>query len=346
MKFKHLVLAGTFDHFHLGHRKFIQTSLNNAYSASCGLTTNWINKNKVFPLTIQPFEKRLRSLKKFIQNNRLSQKTKIFSLNDSFGPAVSDSSFDAISATKESLKGAELVNEKRKMKGLNPLPILLIDLIKANDQQRISSHRIRLGTINRQGLVYKHSLAKNNTLYLPKNQRHYFKKPIGKLLTGPGSNLSWASLKAFRKIKKDRPPFIITVGDITTQTFLLNQLPINLAIIDYRCQRRSINFNLHSQLRKKASFQYLVKNNPGTLSSETTFLLRNILPQILIANKSAIIQIRGEEDLLVLPAILLSPLKTLIFYGQPNKGLVQIEVEEKIKKKALNLLQKFKPYYC
>lgn len=342
MKFKHLVLAGTFDHFHSGHRQFIQTALNNAYFASCGITTGWINKNKTFPLAIQSFKQRLKSLKKFLKNNHLLNRVKVFPLDNPFGPAISEANFDAIAATEKSLKGAKLVNIKRKSKGLKPLPILVVNPVKAEDQKWISSTRIRLGEINRQGLVYHQSMLKNNTLYLPKSKRHHFKKPLGRLLTGPSSNLSWASLKALKYLKKDRSSFIITVGDITTQTFLINQLPINLAIIDYRCQREPIEFNLHYQLKKKASFLHLVKNNPGTLSSTAILALKKALPRILINNQSGIIQVKGEEDLLVLPAILLSPLKTSIFYGQPNKGLVQVKVTEKMKKKALSLLKKFK----
>ena len=84
-----------------------------------------------------------------------------------------------------------------------------------------------------------------------------------------------------------------------------------------------------------------VKNDPGTLSSSTINAFKKILPQIVnppVNRQKAIIQIKGEEDLLVLPAVLLSPLKTLIFYGQPNKGLVQIKVTEEMKKKVLDLL--------
>ena len=44
-----------------------------------------------------------------------------------------------------------------------------------------------------------------------------------------------------------------------------------------------------------------------------------------------VIRIEGEEDLLTMPAILLSPLGTYIIYGQFEVGMVVVEVTEEIK---------------
>ena len=340
MKFKHIILAGTFDHFHFGHKQFINTALHQASQISCGLTTNWVKKSKKYPLAIQSYKKRLQNLRNFLEKGQ-QNKVKIFPLNDPFGPAVSSSSLDAIAATKENLKKTILINKERKIRGLKPLSISLTDLVKTKDRQKLSSTRIRKGEINHNGLIYQELFPKNKTLYLPCNQRSYFKKPMGQLLTGPTNNISWTGLKAFKKISAYQSPLIITVGDITTQAFFLNKLPINLAIIDNRCQRKPIAFNLHRQIKKTAGFNYLVKNNPGTLSPESINVFQKTLLKILFSKQIGIVQVKGEEDLLVLPAILLSPLKTLVFYGQPNKGLVQVEVTERVKEKTLDLLKKF-----
>ena len=45
--------------------------------------------------------------------------------------------------------------------------------------------------------------------------------------------------------------------------------------------------------------------------------------------------VKGEEDLAVLPCILIAPQETIILYGQPNEGLVYLkacDVVEKAKK--------------
>ena len=47
----------------------------------------------------------------------------------------------------------------------------------------------------------------------------------------------------------------------------------------------------------------------------------------------------GEEDLAVIPLVLLSPLGTKVIYGQPNKGAVLVNVDTKTKDSLSNLLQ-------
>ncbi|HEX67672.1 MAG TPA: DUF359 domain-containing protein, partial [bacterium] len=52
--------------------------------------------------------------------------------------------------------------------------------------------------------------------------------------------------------------------------------------------------------------------------------------------------VEGEEDLLVIPCVLLSKPHTAIIYGFPKKGVCLIEVSKKIKKDLKDLLKKFK----
>jgi len=340
--YKNLVLAGTFDHLHSGHQLFIKTSLKNADKVWCGITTDWISQEKVLPTALQSFKQRLEGLNNLFKQNKVAKKVEIFPLDNFFGPAVFTNKFQAISVTKESYDGANNINKKRLLKGLKPLAILTIDLIKTTDQKTLSSTRIRLGEINRRGLLYQQFLPENKTLYLPTQERAYFKQPLGRLLTGTNVNLSWAGLKALKILRQKQFSFIITVGDITTQAFMLNNLPINLAIVDYRSQRQPIPFNLHRQLQNQAQFFYEVNNDPATLSAGAIKILAKMMPKLLMNQQLGIIKVNGEEDLLVLVAILLAPLKTAIFYGQPNKGIVQVEVTEKLKEKVVSLIKKFK----
>ena len=50
--------------------------------------------------------------------------------------------------------------------------------------------------------------------------------------------------------------------------------------------------------------------------------------------------VEGEEDLLTLPSVAFSPLGSIVFYGQPNEGLVVIQVDDHIKNKSLEILKK------
>lgn len=343
MKFRRLVLAGTFDRFHQGHAKFIKKSLLQTDFASCGICTDWISREKGFSSSLQPFKQRTLAVKRFLKINSLGQKTQIFKLNDPFGPAIKQN-FDAVAATEESFKGVQQLNQRRKAQGKKPLPVFLVDLVLSQDKKRISSTRIRAGQINRQGLVYSLYLDKKRSYWLPKHERLHFKKPMGQLLSGAKNNIGWAGLQAQKTLKKkgSPPPLIISVGDISTQSFILNNLPVNLAVYDQRCQRQPINFKFHQELKNQAGFYFKVKNYPGTLTSYSLKALSLALIKMVSQKQSGAIQVQGEEDLLVLPLILLSPLNTLIFYGQPGQGLVQVKVKEKTKEKALLLFKKFK----
>jgi hypothetical protein len=59
-----------------------------------------------------------------------------------------------------------------------------------------------------------------------------------------------------------------------------------------------------------------------------------------MAGKKTIL-VEGEEDLAVLPVLLISPLGFSVFYGQPNEGLVKIQVSEENKEKAYQLVENF-----
>lgn len=341
MKYQNLVLAGSFDHLHLGHKYFIEKAYLCSQKISCYLATGWTAKQKLYSLAIQSYKDRYRTLDKYINENGLENKIAIYPLDNGFGPALEYSKLDAIAYTAQNYQKVKLINSLRIKKNLKPLTPIFIDLIKAQDKKIISSTRIRLGEINRNGFVYHHFLPNNKSLYLPYHQRSFFQKPIGKLLKGSHTNLLWASQQALRYVKKNLPPLIITVGDITTQACLINNIPINLAIIDYRSQRQPISFNLHTSLQKSAFSLGSCDNNPGTISKKTIAKLKQILPKIIISKKLSFLEINGEEDLLVLPLILLAPLQTAILYGQPQKGIVQVVVTEILKEKMVSLLTKF-----
>ncbi|MBM3212057.1 DUF359 domain-containing protein, partial [Candidatus Poribacteria bacterium] len=54
-----------------------------------------------------------------------------------------------------------------------------------------------------------------------------------------------------------------------------------------------------------------------------------------------VVKVIGEEDLAGVPAILLSPLGTVVLYGQPQQGIVVVEVSEEKKRQLLQLLDRY-----
>jgi uncharacterized protein (UPF0218 family)/phosphopantetheine adenylyltransferase len=336
---KHVVVAGTFDRLHSGHKQLLKTAFACSRLVSCGLIKN--PPPKILSSQIQNFPSRQRTIKNFLQKSHLLKKTKIFPLTDFYGPTLKKTTIQAVIATSESLPGVIKINRKRKSFGLKPLSYRLSRLIYTNEHRRLSSTLIRLGQITSQGFSYPKFLSHKN-FSLPSRQKKYFQKPIGQLLPSLSST-SWSTLHARQIIKKENPPLVITVGDIATQSFAQHQIRINLAIIDFRFRRQNLSSSFHQNLLPQANLTHAV-NPPSTLSANLLLKLKTIFPAVLFSHKLEILQITGEEDLTVLPAVLLSPLNSLLFYGQPNQGLVKVKITPKTKQKALRLLKKFSPY--
>lgn len=139
------------------------------------------------------------------------------------------------------------------------------------------------------------------------------KAPLGQLLTGvPGETMP--KLKSL--IERDRPPVVVTVGDIVSIETLKAGIPVNLRIVDHRSMREPI-----PRMRFPTRNTYRVKNPAGGITMEAWQAIENALDK-----SDAVVVVDGEEDLLALPAILESPDNAFVVYGQPSQGLVVVTV--------------------
>ena len=256
--------------------------------------------------------------------------------------AASTNQFDSIIASTQTKPVVKKINQIRLQNNLKPLKTHFIKLVKSTDHQTLSSTRIRQGQVNRNGFAYHQVFPKNKKLTLPPIHRNSLKKPFGLLLKGSLKTLSWASLKAKHILKQSHPTMTIAVGDIATLSLLNQKIHLDLAIIDLKTNRQPF-FNSPNQLGLPHITNYTINNPPSTITPDLVNALQQSLKDY---SQSKTIMVKGEEDLAVLPSILLSPLNTAIFYGQPayagqpKKGLVYTKVTETSKQKALELLQK------
>ena len=51
-----------------------------------------------------------------------------------------------------------------------------------------------------------------------------------------------------------------------------------------------------------------------------------------------VIEVDGEEDLLLMPAVLHAPPGAVLFYGEPGEGLVAVYPDDKLKEKMMHFL--------
>ena len=140
-----------------------------------------------------------------------------------------------------------------------------------------------------------------------------FKAPLGKLYINFED--------AIPMIKE--ASFLISVGDQTTKNLVDNDLIPNLGIIDNRIQRKDHNYDI---IRTE---NILNADNPaGTITENLWETIDEAISLNLEDDENRIIVVKGEEDLAVLPCLLIAPEDAVILYGQPNEGLVFVNVFE------------------
>ena len=127
--------------------------------------------------------------------------------------------------------------------------------------------------------------------------------------------------------------YIITVGDRTTEKMIDFDLIPSLQIID------GLEKRIKRDIIKLGSAFELKIDNPA---AEITLESIEIIKKAFSLNPPIRLTVNGEEDLLVLPACIHAPENSVILYGQPNKGLVLVQITTEIRNKAQALLDLMK----
>lgn len=148
-KYKKVAVGGTFDKFHDGHKKLLETAFEIGNEIEIGVTSNEFGGRKG---DIDSCKERMTNLKSFFNDK---SNFSVTPLNDPYGTTVFDEEFDAIVVSEETKPTAIEINEIRKNKGMLPLDIIVVHFVLAEDGVPISSTRIRCGEINKKGNILK-----------------------------------------------------------------------------------------------------------------------------------------------------------------------------------------------
>jgi len=157
------------------------------------------------------------------------------------------------------------------------------------------------------------------TYFLPEKSRSLLQKPWGTLLTGDTKEVA---SKYSKLLAQNKYPLVITVGD-----YCSHHLKSDIKIFDNKVQRQDF-VSSHA-------FCLTVDNPAGTIQNLAWQAVK------LAVKKPCNIRVNGEEDLLVIPAVLSAAPGTLVVYGLPNLGACCIEVTPEIKKTFRQFLKDY-----
>lgn len=160
-------------------------------------------------------------------------------------------------------------------------------------------------------------------LSLPDELREAFKDPLGPIETDA------------ERLAGDVTGPLIAVGDIVTYHFERIGHTPDVAVVDGLTERESVEAEVADALGASEARRVGATNPAAALSAS---MLR-ALGEAMDTDEPVAIDVGGEEDLVVLPAILLAPDGASVVYGQPGEGMVHVQVDAETQERARALVE-------
>ncbi len=330
MTYGYVCVAGTFDGLHAGHTALLLRAFTIGKRVLIGITSPHYLREHKPDAPVSSYDNRLSLLTQWVMKHGFADRVAMVSIDNPFEPAASDPLLEAIVVSEQSRERAEDLNRIRALHGHKTLIIDVVPMVYAEDHNPISTTRIRKGVIDARG-----------KLTMPRSLRNELAMPLGTVLSDE---------KIAASFKAHTGKEIISVGDVTTKTLLDAGLLPRLMIVDNKVNR--VEFHDLKPLIVTGHFDTrVVRSGPGFISGEALREIRQILSDTSRKAKPVVLEVRGEEDLLALPAILEAPLGAVLYYGQPPVpawscgpelfGIVEVMITEERKTQANALLRQF-----
>ncbi len=154
-RYRAVAVGGTFDILHLGHEKLLAKAFELGELVFVGVTGDRLvsELNKDHP--VRTFTVRRRNLQQLLKARSWLRRARITELRDSFGPAIRSKRLEAIVVSEETRENGLRVNQLRRNRGLKPLRLYVVRMVRADDGKVLSDSRIRRGELNPRGRLKK-----------------------------------------------------------------------------------------------------------------------------------------------------------------------------------------------
>jgi len=156
--------------------------------------------------------------------------------------------------------------------------------------------------------------------------RKELKTPLGLLIRGSSEETTKALKELIEKMK---PKQIISVGDVVSENMIRAGIRPQVLVVDNKVMRMPID-----PIEVDVDRTSHVKNPPGTLTDETW----RVVEEAMRSEGTTKVVVDGEEDLLALVVVLCAPRNSLVVYGQPDEGMVVVDVTEKTIGRVRNVI--------
>jgi len=165
--------------------------------------------------------------------------------------------------------------------------------------------------------------------FLPDDMREELRQPLGILIREEPP----ASIQRLRRlIETFSPALIIAVGDIVAKNLVSAGIDTKVVIIDGKSRRTEVGAG------RFPGFSPLPLTNPQAHITEAAW---ERIGAALSSARRTVIEVKGEEDLLSIPAILLVPEGSFVVYGLPGEGMVVVRCDDQVKTHVNSLLARF-----
>jgi pantetheine-phosphate adenylyltransferase len=155
-RFRTVGVGGTFEELHKGHRTLLIKAFEIGEHVMIGVSSDEFVQKMDKSHRTASYEERMRELNDFLRRQGVLQRAEIIPINDAYGGVLlSKDPIEALVVSRETEPVAIKINQKRKEIGMGPLEIIVINMVPSQNHAAISTTRIRIGEIDREGHVLK-----------------------------------------------------------------------------------------------------------------------------------------------------------------------------------------------